>query len=298
MTCALTRIPIAANRAQLRPRSRRAFALPLVVLLTLVASLSLVLLLERRAVAHRTVQRQVQAYSGHHRAAGIQETITQWLATTRVRGRESLSDTGQAYRLVLPGGEEIRVAMADGQGAALIDETNLTAERRTIVRRMREHLERLPPELTYLATRAVGPPEISIRTAPAIVIDALVAAVVDPDRQVRAVEAILSRRNAGLLTREELPRALADVGVTDEERDLMLAMLVESPTIWQVVAEIVGPRGERLSRSGGLMEWRPEARSDQFSHAGMFLTWEDLPVEDEAVGQPVSGVYAGSRSVP
>jgi hypothetical protein len=289
----MTRRPLASS-----PRTRRGFALPLVVLLTLIASLSLVLLLERRAVAHRTVQRQVQTYSAHHRAAGIQETITQWLGTTRVRGRESLSDTGLAFRLVLPGGEEIRVGMEDGQGAALIDETNLTAERRTIVRRMREYLAQQPPELTDRATRAVGPAEISIRAAPAIVIDALVVAIVDPDRQERAVEAILSRRNAGLLTREELPRALTDVGVTDEERDLILSMLVESPSVWQIVAEIADSRGRRLSRSGGLMEWRPEARSDVSGHAGMFLTWEDLPVEDEAVGQPVQGVYSGSRSVP
>lgn len=288
----------APDAGRTNTRSRRGFALPLVVLLTMVASLSIVLLLERRAVAHRTVQRQVQAYSGHHRAAGIQETITQWLSTTRVRGRDSLSDTGLAYRLVLPGGEEIRVLMDDGQGAAMIDETSLAAERRTIVRRMREYLEQLPPDLTDRATRSVGPAEISVRAAPAIVIEALVVAVVDPQRQERAVEAILSRRSAGLLTREELPRALSDVGVTDEERDLLLSMLVESPSVWQVVAEIADARGEVLSRCGGLMEWRPEARSEQFGQAGMFLTWEDLPVEDEVLGQPVQGGYAGSRSAP
>jgi len=277
-------------------RSRRGFALPLVVLLTFVASISLVLILERRTVAHRTVQRQIQVYTGHHRAAGIKECVGRWLTTTRVRGQQSLSETGRAFRMALPSGEGIDVRFEDGQGTALTDDTNLGIERKLIVRRMREYLAQLPPELTYRATRGFGPPEISIRSAPAIVIEALVIAVVEqPSRQERAVEAILSRRNAGLLSREELPRALSDVGLSDEERDLMLGMLVDAPTLWYVVADITDSRGVLLSRSGGLMEWRPEARSEQFTQTGMFLTWEDLPVEEEALGVPVSGAYAGTR---
>ncbi len=290
---------MSARRMTGSHRSRRGFALPLVVLLAFIASLSLVVLLERRAVSHRTVQRQVQAYTGHHRAAGLKECVNRWLSTTRVRGQESLSETGRAFRLVLPSAEAIDVRFEDGQGAAMIDETNLGGDRRRIVRRMREYLEQLPPELTHRATRNVGPAEISIRSAPAIVIEALVVAMVDePRRQQRVVEAILSRRNAGVLTREELPRALSDAGLKDEERDLMLAMLVEAPTLWRVVADITDARGYVLSRSGGLMEWRPEARSDQFSQTGMFLTWEDLPLEDEAMGQPISGAYAGAPRVP
>lgn len=280
-------------------RSRRGFALPLVVLLTFIASLSLVLLLERRTVSQRTVQRQIQAYTGHHRAAGIQECVGRWLATTRVRGRQSISESGVAFRLNLPGGESISVRFEDGQGAAMLDETNLRGERREIVMLMREFLEQFPPELTDGAMRNVGPAEISLKAAPAIVINALVAAVIpDPDRQARAVEAILSRRNAGLLSREELPRALTDIGIRDEERDLMLAMLVEGPTLWHVIAEITDAGGVLLSRSGGLMEWRPEARSESFSQPGMFLTWQDLPLEDEETGQPVSGAYAGTRRGP
>lgn len=285
-----------AGRRSVAPR--RGFALPLVVMLTFVASVALVLLLERRAVALRTTQRQVQVYTSHHRAAGIKECVSRWLATTRVRGGQSLSETGLAFRLALPGGEEIRVRFEDGQGAALIDETSLTAERRRIVQLMREYLEQLPPELTFGATRAVGPAEISMTTAPAIVIEALVVSVVDPRRVERAVEAILSRRNVGLLSRDELPRALSDVGVTEEERDLLLSMLVESPTLWRVIAEIVNERGVMLTRSGGLMEWRPEARSDQFSQSGLFLTWDDLPLEEDEFGRPVPGAYAGDPASP
>lgn len=283
-------------RTQPRPRNaRRAFALPLVVLLAFVASLSLVLILERRVVSQRTVQRQIQAYTGHHRAAGVKECVSRWLSTTRVRGQESLSETGHAFRMALPTGEGIDVRFEDGQGTALTDETNLTGDRRYIVRTMREYLQQLPPELTHRVFRGVGPVEISLRSAPAIVIDALVFSIVDdPNRRQRAVEAILSRRNAGLLTRDELPRALSDAGLEEEERDLMLSMLVEAPTLWHVVAEISDGRGRLLSRSGGLMEWRPEARSEQFTQTGMFLTYEDLPVEDQADEQPLSGAYAGS----
>jgi hypothetical protein len=284
--------------ARSNPRARRAFALPLVILLTFIASLSVALMLERRAVAHRTTLRQIQAYTGHHRAAGIQECIGQWIGTTRVRGGESLSASGLAFQLVLSSGESINVLFADGQGTALTDDTNLSREKREIVRRMREFLEQLPPELTDSTMRGVGPVEISLRAAPAIVIDALVAAVIDPQRQKRTVEAILSRRNAGLLTREELPRALTDIGVTDEERDLLLSMLVESPTIWNVVAEITDARGYLLSRSGGLMDWRPEARSDQFSRQGLFLSWADLPVEDDVQNYPVQGADPRTPQIP
>lgn len=279
------------TRALNRPTSRRAFALPLVVLLAMAASLALVLLLERRAVSQRIMARQIAGYTGHHRSAGIREMINRWLTTTRNRVGDALDNGGQAFRLELPGGEMVVVSFADGQGAALIDETNAVGSRRDIIRSMREYLDGLPLELTTYATRSVGPAEISLMAAPAIVIEALVVATVEPQRVPRAVEAILARRNAGVLERQQLPDALRDVGLTEDEQAELLDMLVEAPTLWMVQADVLDQDGFLTSRSIGLMEWTVESRSDPFNQSGPFLTWDEIPLDQVEAESPGPGSY-------
>lgn len=271
--------------------------MPLVVLLAFAASLALVVLLERRAVSQRIAARQIAQYAGHHRAAGLKEMINRWLSTTRNRVGESITPGGHAFSMELPGGERIDVSFADGQGSAMIDESSAGGDRRYIVRAMRDYLESLPPELTDRATRSVGPAEISLQTAPAVVIEALVVATVEPERVQRAVEAILSRRNAGLLQRDRLPEALTDAGLTQDERDELLSMLVEAPTLWRVQADIVDRDGRVVSRSVGLMEWSAESRSDAFNQSGPFLTWEDIPADQIGPDRPFAGVPSVPGSV-
>lgn len=269
---------------------RRGFALPLVVLLAFVASLALVVLLERRAVSQRIAARQIAQYSGHHRAAGIKEMINRWLSTTRNRVGESISAGGHAFSMELPSGEVIEVSFSDGQGAAMIDDSAVSGDRRDLIRAMRDHLESLPPILTDGVTRSVGPAEISLQVAPAIVIEALVVATVEPQRVPRAVEAILTRRSAGLLHRDRLPEALTDAGLNEDERDELLSMLVEAPTLWRVQADVVDRSGRIVSRSVGLMEWSIESRSDAFNQSGPFLTWEEVPVDTYGFERPAVGV--------
>ena len=97
-------------------------------------------------------------------------------------------------------------------------------------------------------------------------------------------------RNAGLLQRDRLPEALTDAGLNEDERDELLSMLVEAPTLWRVQADVVDRSGRILSRSVGLMEWSAESRSDAFNQSGPFLTWEEVPVDTYGFERPTVGV--------
>ena len=72
--------------------ARRAFALPLVVLLLLVGGLTIGLLMERHGISYRAIARHVENYKSHHRAAGVKECILRWLDTARGRVDQSLDD--------------------------------------------------------------------------------------------------------------------------------------------------------------------------------------------------------------
>src|SRR5262249_23640476 len=58
---------------------RPAFALPMVVLLTLVAAVTLTVILERQAADALTVRRQIGNYEAQHVARGLGEILETWV---------------------------------------------------------------------------------------------------------------------------------------------------------------------------------------------------------------------------
>src|ERR1043166_3833682 len=115
----------------------RAFALPLVVLLILIAGLTVALLVERHGVSDRAITRNIDNYRNHHRAAGIKECILRWLDTARGRVSESLDESGLAFTMDVSREGQIKVYMQDAQGAALSDPSALAGRRREIVEDMK-----------------------------------------------------------------------------------------------------------------------------------------------------------------
>ncbi len=179
-------------------RTRRAFALPLVVLLLLVGGLTIGLLMERHSISYRAIARHVENYKSHHRAAGVKECILRWLDTARGRVDQSLDENGLAFSMEVSGEGRIDVYLRDAQGGCLADPSALSGRRREIVEDMKFLLDSIPPERRIEGIfRPVGPPEISIDTAPEIVIRALCRAVIpEPDKADAAALAIFDRRGA------------------------------------------------------------------------------------------------------
>ncbi len=177
-------------------RARRAFALPLVVLLLLVGGLTVALLLERHGVSYRAIVRNVDNYKNHHRSAGIKECILRWLDTARGRVDQSIDSEGLAFSMDVSGEGRIDVYLFDAQGSTLSDPTALSGRRREIVEDMKFLLESVPAEQRPdNLFRPVGPPEICLNTAPDLLIKALCLAVIgEPDKANQAAIAIFDRR--------------------------------------------------------------------------------------------------------
>ena len=155
-------------------RARRAFALPLVVLLLLVGGLTVGLLLERHGVSYRAIVRNVDDYKNHHRAAGIKECILRWLDTAHGRVDQSLDADGLAFTMDVSGEGHIDVFLFDAQGSTLSDPAALSGRRREIVEDIKFLIESVPAEQRpNNLFRPVGPPEISLNTAPDLLIKAL-----------------------------------------------------------------------------------------------------------------------------
>lgn len=200
-------------------RTRRAFALPLVVLLLLVGGLTVALLLERHGVSYRAIVRNVDNYKNHHRAAGIKECILRWLDTARGRLDQSLDSEGLAFSMDVSGEGRIDVSLFDAQGSTLSDPTALSGRRREIVEDMKFLIETVPQDQRPNGIfRPVGPPEICLNTAPDLLIKALCLAVIgEPNKANQAAVAIFNRRGTGQSGRLDSSRESAG---RESSRDL------------------------------------------------------------------------------
>jgi DNA-binding transcriptional ArsR family regulator len=326
------------SRQRSRPRActRRGFALPLVILVTLVVSLGVGMLMQRSGAGYLAARRQADGYMQHHAGAGMREMVNRWLTTVRGRLKESIEEDGFAFSLDLPDGGEILVFLDDAQGSVLARPDAYTGRRREILESMNAYLDLLelqqqglaarsaaagapgvpvapqpfvsastrPGEIPIELRRQYGPSEISLRTAPREVIEALASAICDPREVTRIADTIVSKRDdlaqnfgrpsggrrsaAGEAaggggvrepTVDEVTRVLREMGVTDEQIKEFSSMLVYSPKLYRVTAELRDSGGRLLDKAGGLIELT-EGRNDPFNQNGPFLTWENLPLEE------------------
>lgn len=179
----------------------RGFALPLVLLLAVVAALGIVVLLERHAVTYMAMMRHVRGYTTYHQSAGLREVFNRWMPTARGRLNDVLGDGGLAFRLKMPKSGYVDVYMADGQNTILSKTTGLSGRQREILEDALAILNDPPPELRARMPedrtalfRTVGPATVNVATADPAVIEAICLAVLaDPGRAHDAAVAIMRR---------------------------------------------------------------------------------------------------------
>jgi hypothetical protein len=271
-------------------------------------------------VGYLAARRQADSYIDNHAGLGMRELVSRWLSTVRGRLRESLEDDGFAFSLELPGGDRVDVFFDDAQGSVLSRTDMLTGRRREIVEmmnvyldlaeqsdqplsnenpgqglgpresfevRQRAHGRAGEPIETMGLRRKWGPSEISIRTAPIEVLEALASAVTDPKKAAKIAEALVKRRDDQATTRElavdEVTRTLRELDVSPEAMREIGAMLVYTPTLYRVTAEQRSASGDLVAKAVGLLEVT-DTRNDPFNQNGPFLTWETVPLEDEPQG--------------
>ncbi len=280
----------------IRPRrqhhvgDRRAFALPLVVLLSLVVGVMTTVMLERQAAQTRLTQHQVHAALARHMGLGIREVVGQWSISLLSQPVENmLAVDGHAADLVMPGGEVAEVYLFDGQGSVMADVSKLAGRDAQDAAGILEQLAAshggAPPEALL---RRVGPVVISAASAPPEVLEAVVLHLKgNPHSARRFAQDILEARSRGPLTDADLATAANAADLKPEDRTRLLNLVKAKPTLWRVEVDFYSPVGsggrETLSgRFAGEMIIGGEAAgqgSATIQSLGPFLAWRELPIE-------------------
>ena len=236
------------NASASQPRSRRGFALPLVVLASLAIALMVVVALERSTAQSRTVKRDVDRYSAYHFTKGITGLIEGVIRSAAARQLgEVLDESGMAFRLETSGSPGLAVYFYDGQDSLLESVEGLGQEDRAMAEAALAYVvEHVPPEALGRHIRHAGPVAVSAGSAPRVVLAGAVDAALMGETTEKVVDAIVRARDAAeaALTREELTKAYDDAGVPPEKRSRLERMVTAAPALWQFVVEPdVGVRG-------------------------------------------------------
>jgi hypothetical protein len=243
--------------------SRRGYALPLVLLLALVASVVMAMVLDRQRTQTLSQKRQLDHYRDDHFAKGMQEAIDAWMKSVAARPLAELLDTdGHALDMELAGGVTLRLYAFDGQGGILSEIMGLTGEARTDAANLIDALAQLPPELRVQVggfergrlpemTRRFGPLQISVNSAPEPVLHAVMRYALDGSSSADAVKQIVEARSGKVLAAADLSDAIAKIKADIPQRSIINRLLTAQPVLYRLEA--------RLFRTGASADARPAA---------------------------------------
>lgn len=287
------RVPSPTPRAQTRAHSPRAFALPMVIMIVMLASLLIAVMLQRSSAQGYTVKRQMDSYLEHHASRGFQEVLNFWIGSL---GRFSLLDVleedGHAFDLILTDRSVVSVSIADAQGSLTTSLVGLSDDQEYLVLEPLHWLDTMYPGRTDLV-RPAGPIAASAQTAPKEVLDAIEGALLDAEPTGTLASAILAARADGKIDAAELTAAGSEAGFTSGQTagDFRQLLTVE-PTMYRAIVELRVQKyggGTRLAaRYSGLMQIQPsngtngnnQQRNNQtLVSSSLFLSWGPLPIE-------------------
>lgn len=269
--------------------SRRAFALPMVVLVMVVVGLTVSVSLSRFSAQAKIVERQIRAYHEHHAGRGLQEAIGAWLRQQNGRDLFDVLDpiTGHAMDIVLDDGSIVSVYLRDGQGTALSNLTGRTdaeiSDGAAVLRQLALNVS----QKQYMdMTRAFGPLAISAASAEELLVTNTCNAIMDGNGSTLADGILELRQQNGRLTRVDMTTISTNAGLSSEQRAMVQRLFATDIELWGVVVEVRAGsgamRGRLVSRYGGITRIRLNSgrrNNSNLMELGAFLTWKDLGVQ-------------------
>lgn len=279
-------------------RSRRAFTLPMVVMVLLIVGMLLTLLIQRMVDQALATRRQTDAYVFHHVSLGIQEAVEAWVDSNGKRSLlESLGPEGDAFDLAVEGGQRVHVRFRDAQGLALGELSGLPEAQSALAAGVMVALaESMGPERAGAMVRSEGPVAISVGSAPQEVLLAVVTSVTGGDGAEDLANELIRARQSTILTEEDLTGIIDSMSFPPDQKNAIRQLLTATPQLWEVVAEADPLPGSLLTakriRYGGLaqLSGQSRARSPQerisLERKSRFIKWREL-TEDAATGRPL-----------
>jgi hypothetical protein len=269
-------------------RSPRAFALPLVIVLSLVAGVMTAVILNRQSVESLTSQRELDGYRARHLERGIREVVGQWTDTLVGQNIQNmLEDDGHALDIQMADGTSVSIYLFDGQGSLLTDPMGLSENDRTELGGILDQLAQITNDKPDpMSLRPVGPIPVSLKSAPPEVLQAIAQHV--GARRPQQFADLISRARAASTTGDisdgDLQTVLNQMELEPTARQLLNSLVTLKPTLLAIVIDVYEPNASEPSRRYG---GRLDLSSTTTSTAGMiqslgkFLSWEELPIRDE-----------------
>lgn len=298
-----------------RPARGRGFALLLVLMVGFVAGVGISILLLRSAMADRAAQSQIDSYRLHHTQAGLRQITEVWAQLFRRVPERDVPGAVIGFDLVLSSGPRLEVRFRDVQGSLreetsdLSDEANLALNR--AANEFIQNAGTLGPRRDLVRRR--GPGRVSLMTAPAEVLEAVVRGVAPNSNPAAFAGAVIQKRQAGKIDPKDVQEFVVQAGLSVEDAAILTDCVTADPQFWYVTATLRSDlTGEILERQGGLVlgtirsaiaavgiDTRtmtdqgssvPQAAGTAVAAAGLssgasvnwtVLTWEKLPLREE-----------------
>ncbi|MFM9997054.1 MAG: hypothetical protein ACKVU4_14795 [Phycisphaerales bacterium] len=268
-------------------RTSRAFALPTVLLLTMVVGVAAAAMLSREADNRLMIERQLRAYGTHHMGKGVREVVGQWAISLSSQPLEKMiASDGHVLDLAMADGTLVRVSMADGQGSLLNDLARVPTSERVDAAAMIEALREVAGSSVEPDwVRPVGPVRVSAMGAPEAVLTAGARVATSTKGQATAlVRAIMDARRDGEMTEATLNAAASRAGLTGDALSKFNRLFAPRPELWLLGVEVYPPAAP------GRRADQPESRyrgrivlgqaglgtMNAGDSLGMFLTWEEV----------------------
>lgn len=273
---------------------RRAYALAMVVILLMVASVLIAVMLDRANNHRLTVKRQLQQYVEEQVGRGMREAVEAWLAFQRGEDlREALDVDGRGFSIQIDSGgvaegQRVDIYFRDAQGTILAELAGLQQESFKIAREALIALRQENGRDWKRFTRPEGPVAVSVRTASRESLTAIVDACLDGMGVPGFVDEMISARGGEVsgfsdMTQEDFARLVNNSGLPPEAQSRLMMALTIAPSLWWVEARSVSRDPDKPAlRFGGyaIIARQGQARpATSVRRASMLLTWERLPEE-------------------
>ncbi len=221
------------NAARLNGAGHRSAYVFLIVLVFLVISTILTAAALRRAGMQAVVaEDQLHSYMRHHELQGVRAIADVWLMRNDASSLEELANSGEPVTRQLVEDVVYRIYVQDGQGTVLNNLLGITGSvPQTWLVQM---LSRLPPDRPDL-TRAVGPWQLSIRSAPDEVLEAMAGG--DPALAI----ALRQARDEDVKDAADLIARLQNAGADVLASQAIARNVTFKPTLWRIDIEVERP---------------------------------------------------------
>ncbi|MBX3388243.1 MAG: hypothetical protein KF691_02175 [Phycisphaeraceae bacterium] len=260
------------NRRRKKTAVSKAFALPVVLMVSLALATLITVLLDRFGAQSRSVAGIVRSYESYHAGRGIHQLFEAWLrnsTSSRLNGR--LGVGGLALTAHLSEGltpyansaETVKLYLADGQGSILSEPSGLPVEDIALAQAIINAARQIDAGAGggdasegTIARRGLGPLAVSLRSASVRTLRAAVSGATGGEKVDEIVAELVKAREDLNVAGTAVSEIANKAGLSGDARANLLKVITVEPSMWEITAEVLS---DRLIGGGLLMRYRGTA---------------------------------------